>query len=251
MLFGKPKSRKYRHHIEAAGLQLPVDIIVEARNGHRFSMSQRRIIMRLPANMSADGMRQKLVELEQWVHKTLLERPKMRDALVPKEYQTGQLLRVGDREYVLDVQDEARESHSAKLRNGIIFLQMSNKSTPANRSKAIKTLLSRIVAADFQREITQRVLDWNDRTVKQPIRSVNLKYNHSNWGSCSRNRNVNLSTRLLFAPPDVQDYVILHELAHLVEMNHSDRFWAIVERYMPDYQEKEHWLKTHRETCDF
>ncbi|HRI62460.1 MAG TPA: M48 family metallopeptidase, partial [Saprospiraceae bacterium] len=83
------------------------------------------------------------------------------------------------------------------------------------------------------------------------IKSVNLKYNHSNWGSCSAHNNVNLSTRLLFAPQDVQDYVILHELAHLVELNHSDRFWSLVQGYMPDYREKEKWLKLNRSKCDF
>ena len=62
------------------------------------------------------------------------------------------------------------------------------------------------------------------------IKGIFLKYNHSNWGSCSHNGNINLSTRLLFAPEAVQDYVIVHELAHLVEPNHSDRFWALGSR---------------------
>lgn len=253
MPFRRPpsKTRKYRHHIEAAGLQLPVDIVLESRNGFRFGITQQRVTLRLPAHTPPEGIHQKLGELQEWVHKTLLDKPKLRQRFLPKEYCTGQLLQVGSRQYTLDVREEDRDSHTARLREGTIYLLLSQKSTPTACAKAIKTLLSRVVAGDFQQEITRRVLDWNDRTVKQSLRSVNLKYNHSNWGSCSRDRNVNLSTRLLFAPPDVQDYVILHELAHLVELNHSDRFWAIVECYMPDYQQKEKWLKAHREECDF
>ena len=72
-----------------------------------------------------------------------------------------------------------------------------------------------------------------------------MKYNHSNWGSCSSKGNINLSTRLLFAPDDVIDYVIIHELAHRIEMNHSPRFWKLVSDAMPDYKEKEKWLKVH------
>jgi predicted metal-dependent hydrolase len=56
---------------------------------------------------------------------------------------------------------------------------------------------------------------------------------------------------LLFAPAEVIDYIIIHELAHLVEMNHSDRFWALVAAAMPDYVEKERWLKVNDHHCQF
>ncbi|MGB3529596.1 MAG: M48 family metallopeptidase, partial [Saprospiraceae bacterium] len=62
---------------------------------------------------------------------------------------------------------------------------------------------------------------------------------------------INLSARLLFAPPVVIDYVIIHELAHLLEHNHSDRYWAIVEQKMPDYQNHEKWLKQNSHLCEF
>jgi hypothetical protein len=111
------------------------------------------------------------------------------------------------------------------------------------RAKAVQTLLSRILAADFREEIEERVHHLNRQTVNRPIRRIALKYNTSNWGSCSSDGNINFSTRLLFTPPHVQDYVILHELVHLVEPNHSDRFWATVAHYMPDYEQREQWLR--------
>ncbi len=245
------KIQKYRHHIQAAGLDLPVDITLEVRNGTRFGITGQRVTLRLPWGSSPDVIHQQLAELQVWAQKVMVEKPAIREAFIGKTYHSGQLLQVGERQYVLDLRDEERATHTARLIGNTIQLQLSRKSTPTNRIKAIKTLLSRVVAGDFQSEIMRRVLDWNDRTVRQTVRSVNLKYNHSNWGSCSRDRNVNLSTRLLFAPTEVQDYVILHELAHLVELNHSDRFWAIVERHMPDYQQKEKWLKVNRGKCDF
>jgi predicted metal-dependent hydrolase len=93
--------------------------------------------------------------------------------------------------------------------------------------------------------VTRRVHELNARHYQKPVKAVHLKYNHSNWGSCSSKGNINLSTRLLFAPAFVLDYVIIHELAHLIEMNHSDRFWKHVSRAMPDYQKAERWLKKH------
>ena len=78
-----------------------------------------------------------------------------------------------------------------------------------------------------------------------------MKYNKTNWGSRSTKNNINISTRLLFAPKDVQEYVFIHELAHFFEMNHSKRFWDIVGKIMPDYKEKERWLKINNAKCDF
>ena len=69
------------------------------------------------------------------------------------------------------------------------------------------------------------------------------------WGSCSAKKNINYSWRLIMADDEAIDYVIVHELAHLTEMNHSKRFWSIVESAMPDYRERrkklkelQHWL---------
>ena len=65
----------------------------------------------------------------------------------------------------------------------------------------------------------------------------------SRWGSCSADKRIRYSWRLIMADEDIVDYVIVHELAHLIEMNHSKRFWAIVERYLPDYKDRRKRLR--------
>jgi len=243
--------KKYGAFIQAGGLELPVEISLERRRDTRFGVTGKRITLRMPLGVAPDFMHQQLMELQSWVGRVFIEKPTLREAFVGKDYRTGDIITVGKRQYRLEVQVQERATHTARLVGDTINIQLAAKATDAHRNKSIKTLLSRVVAGDFQAEISRRVHDWNDRTFRRPIKSINLKYNHTNWGSCSAHSNVNLSTRLLFAPQEVQDYVILHELAHLVELNHSDRFWALVERYMPDYQEKEKWLKENRTKCDF
>jgi len=66
----------------------------------------------------------------------------------------------------------------------------------------------------------------------------------SRWGSCSSTGGLRFSWRLLLAPFDVLDYVAAHEVAHLREMNHSERFWAAVSETIPDYKVRRKWLKT-------
>ncbi|MCB0524280.1 MAG: M48 family metallopeptidase [Lewinellaceae bacterium] len=242
---------KFKALIHADGLEIPVDITLERRRDTRLGLTGKRATLRMPLGAQPDYVQQQLKKLEEWVEEVFVKKPMMRHPFERKEYKTGDILTVGTRRYHLDIQFEDRVTHTAKLIGDTIHLQLSKKASEGHVQKSIKTLLSRVVAGDFQQEIKNRVLDWNDRTFRKHIKSVNLKYNHSNWGSCSSNNNVNLSTRLLFAPTDVQDYVIVHELAHLVELNHSDRFWSLVEKYVPDYPEKERWLKKNRSFCDF
>jgi len=74
---------------------------------------------------------------------------------------------------------------------------------------------------------------------------ITLRDTRSRWGSCSAAGNLMYSWRLAMAPPEVLDYVAAHEVAHLVEMNHSPAYWAVVARLMPGYAAPRRWLKTH------
>ena len=72
-----------------------------------------------------------------------------------------------------------------------------------------------------------------------------IRNQRSRWGSCSRTGRIALNYRLIQMPPSVSDYVILHELMHLKEQNHSRRFWRLVEHACPDFREAERWLRRH------
>jgi predicted metal-dependent hydrolase len=74
---------------------------------------------------------------------------------------------------------------------------------------------------------------------------LTLKDAKTRWGSCSAKGNLNFSWRLILAPSSVIDYLCAHEVAHLTEMHHGKKFWELVARYCPDYQEKRKWLKTY------
>jgi predicted metal-dependent hydrolase len=80
---------------------------------------------------------------------------------------------------------------------------------------------------------------------------VSIKEQKSRWGSCSRQGNLNFNWRLLLAPLPVLDYVVTHELAHLKELNHSDRFWQLVARGCPNYLVHRRWLRMHGRALRF
>ncbi|MCM1008905.1 MAG: M48 family metallopeptidase [Ruminococcus flavefaciens] len=74
---------------------------------------------------------------------------------------------------------------------------------------------------------------------------ITIRNQKSRWGSCSSKGNLNFNCLLMLMPPEVLDYVVVHELCHRKEMNHSSQFWAEVRKVLPDYEKQKSWLKEH------
>lgn len=72
---------------------------------------------------------------------------------------------------------------------------------------------------------------------------ITIRSQHSRWGSCSAKGNLNFNCLLMLCPEEVRDYVVIHELCHRKEMNHSPAFWQEVEAFCPDYKASRRWLK--------
>ncbi len=221
------------------------------RRDVRASIGRKAAHLRMPLGLSKKEEKKHLDWFEQWVKGRFNKNKNLGKQFFGKIYQHGDVLTVGKKQYNISLQLTDRKTHSGRLRNGTIYLNLAAADEPAHLQKSIRHLLSRLVAQDFLPEITRRTQELNQLHFKKNIKGVRLKYNQSNWGSCSSSGNLNFSTRLLFAPDPVIDYVIIHELSHLIEMNHSPRFWALVEQAMPDYKEKEQWLKVHGPACQF
>jgi len=75
--------------------------------------------------------------------------------------------------------------------------------------------------------------------------SITIRDQKSRWGSCSTRGTLSFNYRLIFAPPEILDYVVVHELCHLTHMNHSKEFWNMVESILPDYKTRKLWLREH------
>jgi hypothetical protein len=127
---------------------------------------------------------------------------------------------------------------SGMIRFGTEVIRVSGSA--ADMRPTIEKYLWRLAA----KELPPRVLEFA-ALHQLPVRRVTVRNQRSRWGSCSRRGTISLNWRLIQTPPFVCDYLILHELSHLKEMNHSARFWREVERVCPDYETSERWLKQH------
>jgi len=233
-------------------VRVPVRAYHEYRNSLRAGVGKHHLIFRLPIGLTKAGQMEAWEWFRAWAAKLIAEQPLVARRFVPRMYKSGDILAVGRRTYTLHFSYEKRAAHTARLLpEGCIQLRLVETDTTEGQSRAVKTLLSRVIGADYYPHIVSRILDLNEQHFQYQVRGVYLKYLSSKWGSCSGKGNINLSTRLLFAPDEVVDYVILHELAHLKEMNHSPKFWGLVRGAMPEYKVHEQWLQEHHPFCDF
>ncbi len=118
----------------------------------------------------------------------------------------------------------------------------------------------RLCVGGNERHLPRRLTDWLKKqaraallsSCRQYARAMNVRFTRlsvrdqkSRWGSCSSRGALNFSWRVILAPDFVLDYLTAHEVAHLVEMNHSPRFWRLVAQHCPHWQKAEKWLKKH------
>jgi len=111
----------------------------------------------------------------------------------------------------------------------------------------IRTSLSKFFKSEARQYIEQRVDHWASMIGVRP-RKVLIKDNRSILGSCTPKKTLNFTYRIIMAPPDIIDYVVVHELVHLIHMNHSGEYWKIVKRYIDDVKAKRKWLRQNART---
>ena len=124
-----------------------------------------------------------------------------------------------------------------------LALAEKRKREPAASGQPALTKKERARYIKIARDIFTRKTEYYARIMGVSYGRISIREQKTRWGSCSSQGNLNFNWRLIFAPENVLDYVVVHELAHRKEMNHSKAFYAIVESVLPDYRVSRKWLR--------
>ncbi len=252
MLLKKKKPSYIDKKVNVKGKSIPLRIYSEYRNNVRVSLGKDFVILRIP--FYVDSQRDKHIDFaQQWLDQLSATKPTALNKYDVEKYADQFTFSIlGQYHFSTEVVEEDRQNGLIEMIDSShLRITIPGQESLVSRKKMIRTLISRIVAKKFKPLVVERVNYWNNLFFKKEIANVALKYNATNWGSCSTSKNINLSTRALLLPLDVFDYIIVHELSHLLEMNHSPKFWAVVEKVMPNYEEKEAWLIKNGSKLDF
>lgn len=157
----------------------------------------------------------------------------------PFVWQTGQTLPFLGRPIELSVEHGSARARPL-LADGLLRVPMPNQHDTGALQTRVLQWYRREALAFFQHRVTAYA-----RQLGVEVSRLSLTNARTRWGSCTSTGVIRLNWRLIKAPPPVVDYVVAHELAHRIELNHSPAFWKIVAQLCPDYSELRAHLKTH------
>lgn len=247
------RNRQTRTSLRWNGIHLPLLIIEEKRVDARVSIGKSSAYLRIPYTAPKAFKHEKLIWAKKWLLETLTEKPEMAQRWKNKEYHSGQIIKTVFKDFVLELTtNKAKSTGTAHTKGNQLILALPKLAEDEYYTRDfVATLISKGISADLLPAFSARVNGFNQRYYNEPIKNIKLKYLHSRWGSCAYSGNLNFSSKLLLAPTHIMDHIIIHELAHLKEMNHGPRFWKWVAKADPDYRKHEAWLHTHGDKLDF
>lgn len=206
-----------RSHRKSIGLQITKDA---------------RLIVRAPYFASEDFIRKLISRKESWIRSKLDYFKQQQNKALVRKFADGEKFLFLGNSYLLKVIEDLPKA--VLLGDSLMISKMVLGNARDHlecwyKNQALEYMTQRV---EYYASITG-------------LKYLSLRINNATtrWGSCGHKDTLNFTWRLIMAPLRVVDYVIIHELMHLKQKNHSRKFWAEVSKIMPDYKESEHWLK--------
>jgi predicted metal-dependent hydrolase len=192
-----------------------------------------KLVVRAPLHTSNAYIENLVTEKRAWIQRKIVELSE-RPSPGKKNFIDGEEFLFLGKKYLLKIVDNPL--HRVELKENLLI------------SRTTLPEMHKMLVAWYKQQAYKIIGDRCESCKKLVGRApVSIRISHAarRWGSCSSRGTLCFSWRLVLAPPEIIDYVIVHELVHLIHHNHSKRFWDSVGDLMPDYNDRKHWLKIH------
>ena len=201
------------------------------------------VSVRVQQSLAQERIRELIAEKSDWVERKLEVSEQKRQAIATQEARrerldNGSLILIQGRQIPLDLREDRQMSVAEESGRLIVRGPDAMRGEP----EQLRALVEHWLYGRAVEELHFCVNVYKQKVGASPS-LIQIKDYRARWGSCKPDGSIQLNWRLIHAPIHIMDYVVVHELCHLLEMNHSRRFWTEVERVDPQYQMKRQWLK--------
>lgn len=210
--------------------------------------SDNRVVVAAPEGVSKREITCFVERKSDWVRKRLTLNRERQEKRLAREFVSGERLFYLGAEQTLEICEGERAG--VFLEEGRILVRLGPEISGVSRAPFVRRVLMTWYGQMAQRKISERVRYYM-RIIGVTPRSVRIKVLRSRWGSCSAKGCVNFAWNIIMAPEPVLDYLVVHELCHMVHLDHSAEYWNLVGSVIPDHRERRKWLRQHGECLAF
>lgn len=219
------------------------NVVKSKRKTLELSINEKKeIVIKAPNNCSNEYIHRFLQDRQQWIAKSLEEIENRISNRVYLEFKTGERLYYLGKSYPLVVEEERSNRIGAGFEEGEFRLVIPAYLKGEARKEAAKDIILQLYRKMAKNILKERT-NLYSRLIGVTVNRIFIKEHKTLWGSCSSKNNINYNWKLVMAPLEVLDYVVVHELCHIIHRNHSRDYWLQVEKYMPEYKKWVKWLK--------
>jgi len=202
-----------------------------------------RVRISAPKNASTKQLEELLHTKQAWILKHWLESQEMQHRPL-RQYIDGEKFPYQGQVIELSIRRHAHTSIRVNLEGQVLVVHLPHDLLDYGRLSNVQESVMAWYKVQARRVFMNKI-DEQEKRMQVTHHDFRLKDQKTRWGSCSSKGNLNLNWRIIMAPEEVIDYLIIHELAHLTHPNHSERFWQRVAVFMPEYPLWRMWLKDH------
>lgn len=193
------------------------------------------VVVFSPEDAQREAIHQAVMKRARWIYDAVTGFRGHREYVQPKQYVSGEMQFYLGRRYVLKVVEEAGNPPSVKMTRGQLRVTLPRFND--NKTATVKALVNHWYKARAELIFHGRLAELLPQaTWVKGLPSIRLRSMKKQWGSCSAKGHLMLNPHLIKAPKECIDYVILHELCHIAEHNHSEQFWRLLTRLMPHWK---------------
>ncbi len=196
----------------------------------------------VPSLFSDKRVKEFIREHSGWIEKIIQKNRKQQALVKPRTYKDGESFLYLGQLSRLRIQYE--KVGAVEFQDGELIVPVSFSALDLHPVKFISSRLNLWGKREAERIISERVLFY-ETVMGVTASRISIKQQKTLWGSCNSRGNLSFNWRLVMAPISVIDYVVVHELSHILHRNHSSRFWKTVESVIPDYKHRKKWLNEH------